>query len=147
MPRTSVSCRRSPERGRCRGFTLLELLVVLALVALVTGLVTPAVLRGLDAARERGLVADVRTLLQGLPVRAFQSGSGLEIDAAALRRLVPDLPDDWRLEVDPPLRYGPTGVAAGGAVHLAAPGRDATTWRVAAVSGEVVVLTGRAPLR
>lgn len=147
MPRISVYCRPSLERWVCRGFTLLELLVVLALVALVTGLVAPAVLRGLESARERGLAADVRTLLQGLPVRAFQSGNGLEIDAAALRRLVPDLPGDWHLEVDPPLRYGPTGVAAGGAVRLVAPGRDAMAWQVTAVSGEVVALSGRGPLR
>ena len=143
MPKISVSCRRSLERSGSRGFTLVELVVVLALVALATGIAAPAVVRGVAAARERGVLADVRVLLEGMPVRAVQSGSGLDMDAAALRRLVPELPAGWRLEVDPPLRYAPNGVAAGGAVRLLIPGRDPTTWRVAAVSGRVEVVARR----
>ena len=143
MPKISVSCRRSLERSGSRGFTLVELVVVLALVALATGIAAPAVVRGVAAARERGVLADVRVLLEGMPVRAVQSGSGLDMDAAALRRLVPELPAGWRLEVDPPLRYAPNGVAAGGAVRLLIPGRDPTTWRVAVVSGRVEVITRR----
>lgn len=137
MPKTSVYCQHNLERRATRGFTLFELIVVLALVALAAGVVTPAVVGGLAAARERGVLADVRVVLEGMPVRAYQSGSGLEIDAVALRRLVPELPDDWRLEVERPLRYAPNGVAAGGAVRLLIPGRDTTTWQVAAVSGQV----------
>ena len=147
MPRISVYCRLSRERRVSRGFTLFELIVVLALVALVTGMVTPAVVRGLAAARERGVLADVRVLLEGMPVRAYQSGIGLEIDSAALQRLVPDLPEGWRLEVEPPLRYSPSGVAAGGSVRLTIPGRDPTTWRVAAVSGHVALLAQGRTLR
>ena len=137
MPKISVSCRRRPERLAQRGFTLVELVVVLALLALAAGIAAPAAVRGVAAARERGVRADVRVLLEGMPVRAVQSGSGLEVDSAALRRLVPELPAGWRLEVDQPLRYAPNGVAAGGAVRLLIPGRDPTTWRVAAVSGRV----------
>lgn len=143
MPKTSVSCQPNLDRRAQRGFTLFELIVVLALVALAAGMVTPAVVGGLAAARERGVVADVRVLLEGMPVRAYQSGSALEIDAAALRRLVPELPDDWRLEVEGPLRYAPNGVAAGGAVRLLIPGRDPTTWQVAAVSGQVQRIAAR----
>ena len=143
MPKISVSCRPGPERRAPRGFTLVELVVVLALVALATGIATPAVVRGLAAARERGVLADVRVLLEGMPVRAVQSGSGLDIDAVALHRLVPELPEGWRLDVDPPLRYAPNGVTAGGAVRLLIPGRDPTTWRVAAVSGRVEVVARR----
>jgi prepilin-type N-terminal cleavage/methylation domain-containing protein len=138
MPKTSAYCRLSPRGRRSRGgFTLLELLVVLALVALVTGIVTPAIIRGLASARERGVASDVQALLEGLPVRAFQLGDGLELDAAALRQLLVDLPDGWRLDVTPALRYGPTGVASGGTVRLLAPDREPLTWRVAPVSGEV----------
>ncbi len=147
MPKTSAYCRPSPEGALSRGFTLIELLVVLALVALVTGLVTPAVVRGLAAARERGVASDVQSLLEGLPVRAFQRGDGLEIDSAALGRLITDLPDGWRLEVAPTMRYGPTGVASGGTVRLLAPGREALAWRVAAVSGEVTFSVARRPSR
>lgn len=138
MPRTSVCFRRSPESGAGAGFTLLELLVVLALVAIASGLVVPAALRGIESARERGAAADLRNVLDGLPVRAFQRGNGLEIDAPALRRLLPDLPEEWQLDVEPPLRYEANGVAAGGRVRLLIPGRATREWRVAPVSGAVV---------
>lgn len=138
MPRISASCRRCPEGAHQRGFTLLELLVVLALIALVTGMVAPAVIRGLEAARERGVAADLRALLDSLPVRAFQRGDDVVLDAAALRQLLPDLPADWRLEVTPALRYGSAGVASGGTVHLRAPGREPLAWQVLQVSGAVV---------
>lgn len=143
MPKTSACFRSSLDRRAVRGFTLVELVVVLALVALVTGLAAPALVRGLDAARERGVRADVRVLLEGLPVRAYQAGSALEIDATALQRLAPELPQGWRLELDAPLRYAPSGVASGGAVRLLIPGRDTTVWRIAAVSGHVYLAAAR----
>jgi len=142
MPRISASCRHSPERRRSRGFTLLELLVVLAIVALMTGLVAPAMLRGVAAARERGAASDLQNLLEGLPVRAFQRGGALELDANALRGLMPELPEGWQLDVTPALRYGASGVAAGGTVRLLGPGREPLAWRVAPVSGEVTRVGG-----
>ena len=145
MPKTSVCCR--PEGRQPRGFTLLELLVVLALVALVTGLVTPAVIRGLAAARERAIASDMLALLEGLPVRAYQTGLALELDGPALRSLGSELPQDWQLAVTPVLRYGPGGVASGGTVSLMAPGRKTLAWRVAPVSGEVEALVDGRPLQ
>lgn len=143
MPKTSACFRSSLERPAAHGFTLVELVVVLALVALATGLAAPALVRGLDAARERGVRADVRVLLEGMPVRAYHATGALEVDAAALQRLVPELPPGWRLEVDAPLRYAPNGVAAGGAVRLLIPGRDTTVWQIAAVSGRVDLVAAR----
>ena len=143
MPKTSAYFRPSLNHPAARGFTLVELVVVLALVALATGLAAPALVRGLDAAHERGMRADVRALLEGMPVRAYQTGSALEIDAAALQRLLPELPQGWRLEVDAPLRYAPNGVAAGGAVRLLIPDRDPTIWQIAAISGRVDAVAAR----
>jgi prepilin-type N-terminal cleavage/methylation domain-containing protein len=120
-----------------RGFTLLELLVVLALVALLTGLVVPSAWRAIEGARERGVANDVQVLLEGLPVQAFGKGQALSLDASALAGRLPGLPAGWNLKVDAPLNYGPNGVAAGGAVQLVADGRVALAWRVEPVSGLV----------
>ena len=152
MRGTSVSCR--PKRAKLRtalrtdrrtdrhtaaaGFTLLELLVVLALLALVTGLVAPAAVRALGAARERAAAADLDALLEGLPVRAFRAGAAQAYTGPALSQLLADLPAGWAVEATPPLRYTAQGVAAGGTVRLLAPGRQARVLQVLPVSGEVV---------
>lgn len=145
MPRTSVSClgiveRRTKLTGKDAliGFTLLEMLVVMALVAMAVGLVAPATLRGLDAARERGLSSDLEALLASLPLRAFREGSPLSIDVRQLRANLVDLPAEWRLNIKgESLQYGPTGMAAGGEISMQAPGRDSLRWKVSLITGEV----------
>lgn len=144
MRRTSGSfLRSSPERRAGRrgapGFTLLELLVVLTLVALVAGVVAPIASRGLEAARERAAVADLRALLEGLPVRVFRQGAPQSYDASALERLLGELPPGWNLRLAEPLHYAASGAAGGGSVTLQAPARTVTVLRVLPVSGEVVV--------
>jgi prepilin-type N-terminal cleavage/methylation domain-containing protein len=135
MHATSGSCRSNPERRLDGGFTLLELVVVMALGALMVGVVVPAAQRGLAAAEERGMASDMGALLDSLPVRAFQRGETLVADERFLRGLLPGLPEDWRIVVPQPLRYGPTGVASGGEVRLLPSGRLPLAWTVQALNG------------
>jgi prepilin-type N-terminal cleavage/methylation domain-containing protein len=128
---------RPSRRGAAAGFTLLELLVVLALLALVTGLVAPTAGRSLAAARERAASADVHALLEELPLRSFRAGTEQTYTSRALNELLPGLPNGWVVEVTPPLRYAANGVAAGGTVRLLAPGRPPLLLKVLPVSGEV----------
>jgi prepilin-type N-terminal cleavage/methylation domain-containing protein len=127
---------RSPPASFA-GFTLLELLVVLLLVALAAGMVAPAALRGLTAAQERAVAADLEALLAGLPAHAFRRGEALRLDAAALRERLPELPADWRLETEPALAYGPTGVALPARVSLHAPARAPLRWQIDSPTGDV----------
>ena len=142
MPRTPASFRRSPERCllRARGFTLLELLVVLSLMSLVAGLVAPGVSRAVTAARERSLKSDLRVVLEGLPVRAYAQGRSMTLDGPALQRLL-EMPDGFAVQTDEPLRYGPTGIASGGVVRLLGAQGASTIWRVEAVSGALQTAT------
>jgi prepilin-type N-terminal cleavage/methylation domain-containing protein len=128
---------RVDARPRARGFTLLELLVVLALAAMLTALVVPAAVRGLDAARERGVAADLTALLAGLPVRAYKAGVPAQFDAVELMALMPEMPAGWRLQLTSPLRYSAAGVAEGGDLVLHAPGRSGLRWQVVAGTGAV----------
>ena len=123
---------------RLGGFTLLELLVVLSMVALVVGLVGPSTWRQLQAARERGAVSDVEAALVSLPLQAFRRGERLSVSGEALAGgLAEPLPDGWRLEADPPLAYGPQGIAQGGQVRLRDAAGIRARWSIAPLTGEV----------
>ena len=144
MRAISASCQRSPERRRAAGFTLLELLVVMSLLALLAGLVGPAALRTVDNARERSQMAAIRAALAALPVRAFQQGRPITVDAATLRKLTSDLPAQWELEAIDAIGYAANGVTTGGVVRLRRPGRGDMQWRIRPVTGEVDDVDGAA---
>jgi general secretion pathway protein G len=120
-----------------RGFTLLELLVVLVLVGLMSGLIGPSLIRSLDAARERAVGRDLQAVLEGLPVRAYAEGAPMTVDASALRRWCEACTPEWQLEVDAPLRYDVSGIGGGGVVHLRSPRGAVLAWQVLPVTGRV----------
>ena len=146
VARSALRRARPVRRVGRRGFTLLEILVVLAIVALAAGLVAPIAVQGLRAAEERGVRADVQALLEALPVRAFRDARPLVLDGPGLARLAA-LPDGWRLQVDAPLRYDASGIADGGQVALHGPGGALLAWRVQPITGSVQAADGAWPGR
>jgi prepilin-type N-terminal cleavage/methylation domain-containing protein len=119
------------------GFTLLELLVVLALIALLTGLVAPALTRWAGSATERGWRSDLEALLRAQPLRAFRSGNELTVTDKMLRAELAQAPDDLIIEVPQPLRYSGVGRAQGGEVVVSRRGREPERWVVLPITGEV----------
>lgn len=150
MP-TSASCRRAeaspfPPRhhqgripgARVRGFTLLELTVVLALVSLLTAIVGPRLWGWVESARYRADIDRVASALRAVPSATFFSGKSREIARAADLGLA--LPEGWYLETSGPLRYAANGMSSGGVVSLKTGDRVIAQWRVEAVSGEPIPL-------
>jgi prepilin-type N-terminal cleavage/methylation domain-containing protein len=136
MRRTSASCRRADPRRAgpaAGGFTLLELLLVLALVALLTGLVAPKLWQWVQSARLRAGIDTARAELEALPRRAFDAAERIAVDAKGPLRL----PDGWRLEVAPALVYEANGMTAGARLRLIADGGVAADWRIEAPAGTV----------
>ena len=75
MP-TSATCPlavRSTDGARAMrqpGFTLLEMIVVLAILGMATALVAPAALRGIDSWRRQAAMDVLLDQIRGLPGRA-----------------------------------------------------------------------------
>lgn len=134
-PRSAGTRACGAHRAACAGFTLFELLVVLALLGLVAGMTLPAGVRALEAARERAVEREVRLVLAGLPLEAFRSGLPLEVPASALRQRLTAWPQGWLLELDQPLAYSAEGVARGGQVRLQTPQGRLQTWVVEPYTG------------
>lgn len=128
------------------GFTLIEMLVVLAIAALVAGIGFPR-MQGQIAAQEwRTAVASVtaqlrtaraRAVLSGRPVTVAAAGSGMRIDAG-----VPTpLPASVTLAAPLPVIFFGDGSASGGEIGV----RSGARRRVIAVSPATGLLLTRTP--
>ncbi len=132
MRPTSGSCRRAEARA-AGGFTLLELLLVLTLVALLTGLVAPRMWQWVQSAGVRAGVDGARAELEALPMRAFSSARRVSVDAEAPW----PLPGGWRLEFATPLVYEANGMTAGSRVRISAGHAVLADWLVESPAGTV----------
>lgn len=106
-----------------RGFSLLEMLVVLVLLGLAAGLVAPSLSRTADRVQAAGDRDDVIRRIQGLPVLARQAGRPLRWEAGSLVEL-PALawPKDWRVVALTPLELAPNGWCSGAQLQAQRPG-------------------------
>lgn len=99
---------------RHRGFTLLELVVVLALLGLATALVAP---RGFQMIASWRRAADVDTALGALVAlgaQAQQTGRTYRLDVGPVADgKVPGLPEGWRVVLSTPLVVQPNGACSG----------------------------------
>ncbi|HSE92780.1 MAG TPA: GspH/FimT family pseudopilin [Methylomirabilota bacterium] len=118
-----------------RGFTLLELVIVLMVLGLAVALVAPAVGRSTATIRTRTEVARFAALLRHAREQAITTRSAhdliVEPRAHRVRIVAGDevrqtraLPADMTVAADPPpalsVRFEPEGTSTGGDFHLAA---------------------------
>ncbi len=94
-----------------RGYTLLEIVVVMALLGLATAMAAPAAYRMIGSWTEAEQVDGVMKALGRLPLRQRDAGRQLTVpagDAEAATMLAP-LPEGWRLELQEPLTVAVNG--------------------------------------
>lgn len=106
--------------GLGSGFTLLEMIVVLAIMGLATAMVAPSMVRGIDSWRRQSVVDSLLDQIRALPGTARGRGRPLEISNASLAGKTPPLqvPDDWTLSVPAEWRVNGNGVCNGGEVKI-----------------------------
>ena len=104
---TRHHCRASPSsHRRCGGFTLVELLVVISIMAALIGLLMPSLARARKQAKGTLCLTRLRTLGQGLTMYALDNG-----DVFVPGRLPKVSDQHWQEEIAGGLKYRPTFLA------------------------------------
>jgi prepilin-type N-terminal cleavage/methylation domain-containing protein len=130
----SVSCPPSrPSAQAVRGFTLLELLIVLALISMVAAMVVPRLQGTYDAVVRSGDRAEALRQVERLPLIARDHGRAIVIpagDPAAIAQLL-SLPGGWQASAVEPMRIEANGLCHGAELRMAGDGA-VETWTLAA---------------
>lgn len=151
-PGSTQASNRGLRLANQPGFTLLELVVTLFVIALATALAMPAIGRGTEGLRVRVEVAGFSAFLRRAREQAVTTreeravtvdpAGGVVTDEAGNHRVRGrrPLPDGLTIEADPPaaltVRFSPQGSSSGGAFRLAS--RNGVAYRVT-----IDPLTGR----
>jgi len=124
-----------------KGFTLLELLVVLVIVGMVASFAGPGLWRAYVKVHERSIVQTFSDNLEKVRVEAFhqQRSIVLTLHGATKFSTVLKLPQGWQLEKSHTLRFLATGVTNGGALYFLSPSLHHWKLSLQALDGTVEI--------
>lgn len=127
------------SRAKSRGFTLLEILVVLAIAGLLAGVVLPRLQKlavGVEVESQR---TEVKSAIEGLGYRAYATGKAImlvDLDPSRPRGSggsAPHIaiPAGWQVRAMQPVHYAANGVCSGGRIVIADPSQGREAYRLA----------------
>ena len=135
-----------------RGFTLVELVVTLFVLALAVGVAAPSIARGVDTVRTRAEAGGVATFLRAAREKAIIHNQSYEVRVRPAEGLVELRTGDAvsatkrlaagvRVTADPPsagtITFLPQGLTNGGRLRVEMPGRQGYLITVNALTGRV----------
>ena len=105
---------------RQHGFTLLEMIVVLAILGLATAMVAPSAVRGIDSWRRQAAMDALLDQIRALPGEARARGRAISISVATLKSASPPLriESGWTLSVPVAWKVNANGVCEDGRVEV-----------------------------
>lgn len=127
------------------GFTLIEMLAVLTLMAIMAGIALPAMQRWFDSVSQRSQLTEVAVQFQRLASRAALLSQTVTLTRATWQEKLGDgepalaLPEGWLIISDQPMNFFYSGACDGGNVDLLDPNKNKVRLKIAAVSCEVYI--------
>lgn len=96
--------RTSAPRRAARGFTLIELIVAITIVAVMGAVVVPAVMNHVSEARRTAARSDVNTLMQALKLYKMDNGrypsADQGLNALVAKPTSGNVPNNWKVYVE-----------------------------------------------
>ena len=104
MKQARLSLGRVPAVRRARGFTLLELMVVVVIIGVLAALIAPAVLERAEQAKVTAARTDVSNLMNALKLYRLDNGrypSGDQgLESLVAKPTVGAIPNNWKPYLD-----------------------------------------------
>jgi len=127
-----------------RGFTLVELLIVLTVLGAVSAFAAPNLWNSLQRANERREVLGYGSELQALRRELYFSGGSILVEANALAKGVagielPSVPQGWTVTQNSELSFFATGVTGGGSIRFQAPSGRSWMLTMTQLDGDISV--------